>query len=827
MPALARLAALFGTLTWAHYRRKPGRLGLALLGGAVAVAVSTAIRSTNNRVIHSFSRSIENLSGKANLQLTQTGGIPADKLWELSWLWEKGYFSPYIQLETSWQRQRIDLYGFDFLGDRRIRQFNLTRNLAQGPLPQGLWVAQDSPLNGKKEVELVSGAQGRTFPLAGVIQGINGRLPPVGAAFVDLGELLGWHPRLSGLDIWVEQEALESVQARLAQVFPSARIVTVATQQKFTEEMLQAFQMNLGALGLIALLVSCYLVYNTLNISVLERRRDLNLLIALGAKDREIFTALMLEGLAFGVVGGLLGAWGGFVLSQLSYGEVSESLTNLFYLSDARLPFSDWRGPLGSFALGVVVCLGAAWHPARRAVKLQTAQGLNQRVSEFDPQGIKTATGLGLGLILVALAVAWAAVLGHNYRLGFVSIFAAVTGLSFLAPLVLAGLVRLTARGEGLGLFLRASIKGHLFKLSVAVAALAVSLSMAGSVAVMVHSFRATLVNWMETTIQADLYLKSESSDRSPAGELPPEVNRRLLAQPWVQETLQLYMTRAYLKDREVDLAGVEFAKGQYQKSVSFVEGGPESFKEALDHQGVLVSEVLAEKTGLHQGDRLELSGRSYQIYGVFRNYSSQRGLVYLDVELFGELYPGARPIGLAVFLGNRENVEKGQLLVRELLGDLRIDISRSRELKDRALEIFDQTFRMTKLLQWIAFGISILAVVASLSAMVLERKAELAILLALGAKPGLLHLALLAESWVIATAALLLAGAGAFDLSWMLIGVINRFSFGWTIVTELPWGELAETGVMIYLGAALAAWVPIRALGKTQPAQTLKSEGE
>ena len=827
MPALTRLAALFGTLTWAHYRHKPMRLGLAILGVAVAVAVSTAIRSTNNRVIHSFSRSIENLSGKANLQLTQTGGIPAEKLWELSWLWEKGYFSPYVQLETSWHRQRIDLYGFDFLGDRRIRQFNLAQDLSQDRNPKGLWVAQDSPLRGQREVELVWGGQGRSFPLAGVIEGINGRLPPVGAAFVDLGELLEWHPRLTGLDIWVEQGSLEEVQAKLAQVFPSARVVTVATKQRFTEEMLQAFQMNLGALGLIALLVSCYLVYNTLNISVLERRRDLNLLGALGAKDREIFLSLMVEGLFFGVVGGALGALGGFVLSRLSYGEVSESLTNLFYLSDARLPFQDWSGPLGSFALGVVVCLGAAWQPARRAVKQQTAQGLNQRVSEFDPQGIKKATFLSLGLILLSLAVAWAAVWGHDYRLGFVSIFLAVTGLSFLAPLVLAGLVRLSARGEGLGLFLRASIQGHLFKLSVAVAALAVSLSMAGSVAVMVHSFRATLVNWMDTTIHADLYLKSESSDRAPAGELPPEVNRRLLAQPWVEQTLQLYMTLAYLKDREVDLAGVEMAKGEYQSSLSFVEGGLESFQEALEQQGVLISEVLAEKTGLRRGDSLELAGRSFRIFGVFRNYSSQRGLVYLDLAVFGELFPGARPIGLAVFLKDRGQVEKGHLLVRELLGDLRIDVSRSRDLKAQALEIFDQTFRMTKLLQWIAFGISILAVVASLSAMVLERKAELAILLALGAKPGLLRLALLAESWVIATAALLLAGAGAFDLSWMLIGVINRFSFGWTIVTELPWGELAETGVMIYLGAALAAWVPIRALANAQPAQTLKSEAE
>ncbi|MDT8448228.1 MAG: FtsX-like permease family protein [bacterium] len=826
MPVIARLAALFGTLTWAHYKRKPGRLALAVLGVALAVAVSTAIRSTNDRVIHSFSSSIAHLSGKANLQLTQTGGIDAQRLWELNWLWDVGYFSPFIKLETSWNKQRVDLYAFDFLGDRRIRQYELSKTLKDQP-PKGLWVPQDSDLAGQDSVELVVGSQAHRLPLAGTIRAINGKLPPLGAAFVDLSEVLPWHPRLSGLDIWVEQNQLAEVQARLAESFPTARIVTVAAKQRFTSDMLEAFQMNLGALGLIALLVSCYLVYNAMNISVLERRRDLNVLAALGAKEREVFLALMLEGLFFGLLGGLLGAVGGWALSRLSYGEVSESLTNLFYLTDARLPYRDLSGPLGSMALGVAACLLAAWHPARRAVKFQTAQGLKQKISEFDPKGVVKATGLGLGLIGLALTVAWAAFASRSYWMGFISIFSAVTGLSFLAPLLLERLVALLARGDGLGLFLRASIRGHLFKLSVAVAALAVSLSMAGSVAVMVHSFRATLINWMETTIQADLYLKSESNDRSPAGELPPEVVQRLSAQPWVEATLQLYMTRAYLGEREVDLAGVEFAKANYQKSISFVSGSPQAFGEALEQGGVLISEVLAEKTGLGRGDALKLAGRNFEIFGVFRNYSSQRGLVYLDVGQYKALFPGAQAIGLAVFLSPGLDAQRGQLKVRELFKDLRIDISQSGQIKARALEIFDQTFRMTKLLQLIAFGISILAVVASLSAMILERKGELALLLALGAKPAMLRWALLTESWVIASAALLLASLGAFYLSWMLIDVINRFSFGWTIVTHIPWGELAETGLLILAGAALASLVPIRALAKAEPAQVLKSEGQ
>lgn len=827
MLALRRFAALFGALTWAHYKRKPGRLALAILGVAIAVAVSTAIRSTNERVIHSFARSIENLSGKANLQLSQTGGIRPERLWEVSWLWDYGFFSPYIKLETSWNHQRIDLYGFDFIGDRRIRQYELSGPKRQGPPEPGLWVPPDSPLAGLESAELIVGSKARRLPIAGVLKSINGRLPPVGAAFVDLGQLLPWTERISGLDIWVDSEALEAVRQRLQQTFPSAEVVTVTAKQRFTSEMLEAFQMNLGALGLIALLVSCYLVYNALNISVLERRQELNILGALGAKEREIFISLIIEGGFFGIVGGLIGALGGFGLSRLAYGEVSQSLTALFQVGDARLPYTDLSGPFGSFLLGLAVCLLAAWHPAKRAVALQTAQGLKNRVSEYEAKGVAKASLWGLGLVAGALAIAWLAFESEQFLLGFASIFSLVTGLSFLAPWVLSQLAERLGRGEGMGLFLRSSIKGHLFKLSVAVAALTVSLSMAGSVAVMVHSFRATLTNWLETTIQADLYLKSESNDRSPAGSLPLGLDERIKRQPWAKETLLLYQTQALLGQREVDLAGVELSKGDYQDSISWVQGGAESFGQALANRGVLISEVLAEKTGLEQGDQVNLAGQEFKVFGVFRNFSSQRGLVYLDVSVYRDLYPGAQPMGLAVYLTPNVGLEEAHLKLRQLLGDLRIDVARSADLKGRALDIFDQTFRLTKLLQLIAFGISVLAVVASLSAMVIERKGELALLSALGARSSKIAGALVLESLVIALSALLLASVGAFYLSWMLIDVINRFSFGWTIVTDIPWGELVQTGGLILLGAALAAVVPIQTLRRAELALVLKSEGE
>ena len=809
-----------------HHQQKWGRFLLTILGVIIAVAVSSAIRSTNDRVLHSFSRSLENLSGNSNLQLRQEGGMDLQQLWEVNYLWDYGSFSPFVQISMEHKGQSVELFAFDFLGDQQIRTFQTQSHVNQ-EMKFGLWLPIDSPLlQEKSPLSFVVAGKTVTFPVAGTLKGINGRLPPKGSAFIDLDQIRFLGLRISGLDIWVKNESLEAVKQRLQHQFPSAQVITLSNKQKFTEEMLSAFQMNLGALGLIALFVSSYLVYNSLNLAVLERRVDLNILCALGAHTKEIFWALITEGFLIGILGGAIGAVFGWLLSQYSYGEVSQSVTNLFHLQDARLPFFDWQGPLISWHLGILSCLAAAWLPAYRAMHVQTAAGLKNKVSEFQARkGIQAGLFGGLLLLVGCIFIG----IALFYRItwpGFAAIFFLLLGLSFLAPLCLMCVIYLLRSSQGVGLLVRSSLQSHLFKLSVAIAALTVSLSMAGSISMMVYSFRDTLTHWLDITLQADIYVKSESLSSTATGRLPLSLEAKIKDLPFVKTVLPLYLSRTYVHGLEVDLGANQFDQPEFQKTFRFLSQIKHPFQGAKNHQGLFISEVLAEKTGLTTGDGITLFGQLFTICAVYQNFSSQRGMIYLDRSTYLHHLPQSQPAGIGIYLKSGVEKQQALLALRSATEPLRLTYLFSQELKQKALSVFDQTFRLTRLLQAVAFGISILAVIASLSTIIIERRSELALLYALGARKPRVLLGLFAESLSLAGSALLLSSFGAWSLSWVLIQVINRFSYGWTILSVTPWFDLLQTAVLIILGALLATLGPVRILGQLKLDRLLNSKG-
>ena len=151
--------------------------------------------------------------------------------------------------------------------------------------------------------------------------------------------------------------------------------------------------------------------------------------------------------------------------------------------------------------------------------------------------------------------------------------------------------------------------------------------------------------------------------------------------------------------------------------------------------------------------------------------------------------------------------------------------MSLSTEIRGQAIRIFNQTFRLTYILQMIAGGIAALSAITTLTGLALERRREFATLQALGARPGLLDRAMAYKSQIIAWSALLIALPGSVLLSVLLIHVINRYSFGWTIVTAIPYADLIVAALAITILALGAALVPIRLIRKQNIARILKQD--
>ncbi|MBL8020302.1 MAG: FtsX-like permease family protein [Leptospirales bacterium] len=808
--------SILHAFTLRYYARHRLRFAICIVGLVAGVGVAAAINLTNTRIIDSFDSSLTTLSGQTTVSLEPMNGLAPSDLEQLRFAWDYGKFSPYFRTRLSINEQPVQLYGFDFLSETTVRHFemDLGEN-GKALLTPGLIVPEDSPLGKKSDtVHVILNGRRLSFPIVGIIRAVDGRLPPRNTAYVDIGHFALFKDRLTGVDFYVPEARKEELTQRLRTLFPYATIRTPNEQKQTTREMLSAFQLNLSALGVIALLVSAYLVYNTVNISVVQREGMLGVLLSLGASPRTIFLAVIFEGMFLGVLGGIPGCALGLVLSLIAHAEVTSTLTSVFRVDAGAAARIEIWPIMISFLIGVLASTLSAWVPAKRAVGLALTTARKQGRSDFKPAGVRFAWIGALAAIPMGIGMYALAILRERPEPGFGAVVAVIVCLSFASPLALLALSRvLRTIPSGATLLAAASTKQHLLKISVATAALALALSMAGSVTIMVASFRTTVEDWLRTVIVADLYLQAGSPESRAASLLDSRVPELLRRLTFVRGVVTLRSAPAFFRDQNIELAANNFTEAARIHGYSFSSGNSGDILVAERENGVLVSEVFANRFHAPRGSTIELFGKRLRVHAVYRNYASERGYILMDEKLFETIVGKRGPNSVAVYLKPDAAPAKAMLDIRRALPEFEISMDLSRDIRQKALAIFDQTFRLTYALQWIAGGIAALAVVTTLTGLVIERRRELTTLLALGATPGRIIFSMILESQVIAVGACVLAVPGSYVLAMILIQVINRYSFGWTIVADLSPYQIFPGFIAACLLSLVAALISVQNL--------------
>jgi putative ABC transport system permease protein len=637
--------------------------------------------------------------------------------------------------------------------------------------------------------------------------------------------------------------------------------------------MVRAFRVNLTALGLIALLVGVYFVYNTLSISVLRRRTDIGTVRALGASRHAVLCAFLAEGLVLGLVGSVAGAALGCVLAKAALVAVGGTATE-YYVPSAHPELRlDPRVLLSSIVFGTLASLASALAPALEAARVEPAATLRHgSVEASRRRAVRPLALAGAALLLLGAAATRPGPIGGLPLFGFLSILLLVLGASLLAPLavvVLARsatpLVRGPRKGRGnpgpgfpeyfsasagaakpllahegggprvTARIARANLTGSLSRTSVAVAALTMGISMMVAVAVMVGSFRSTVARWVEETLKADLFIAPEAGRSGPTfGRLPPEMLETLAKVPGVADMVVFVAFSATAPDGAPYLV----ASGRFDwlarhGNLPFVDGRASApvLEAARANGEALVSEPYALKFGKRRGDVVELPTPSgphpVRIAGVYTDYSSDRGTVTIDRSLFTRLYPlvtGATSV--AVTLAPGLDPEEGRRRVEAAMrGRWMLRVRTNATLRAVVLRIFDRTFAVTYALEAVAIAVAVLGVFNTLVALVLERRREIGLLRVLGASASRVAAAVRYEALAIGALGAGLGLAAGAAMSLVLVHVVNRQSFGWTIATRWPVGFLSAALLGVLATTLLAAGPPARLAAATNAAAVLKEE--
>jgi putative ABC transport system permease protein len=249
-----------------------------------------------------------------------------------------------------------------------------------------------------------------------------------------------------------------------------------------------------------------------------------------------------------------------------------------------------------------------------------------------------------------------------------------------------------------------------------------------------------------------------------------------------------------------------------------------------LTGEAVIVSEVLANRLKLGPGDSIPLltaSGpHSFRIAGVFYDYRTEGGGVWMDRAVFLKWWQDERINGVRLYLkepGRLAQVRES--LLKQFSDRYTLAVISHRELREQILRIFDQTFRVTYALEAIAILVAFLGIIHTSSILILFREKEFGILKALGTLAGQMRVMILTETGLMGFFSFLWGGLAGTLLSLILILVINKQSFGWTIQLHWSFGVYGQTLALILISSILAGLVPAAIALRTRMEQQIREE--
>ena len=856
---------LFRALVLGHAGNNRLRTAVTVIAVALGVAIALAIDLANATAVASFASSVNVISSRVDLQVLGVGrGFSDRTILRVERIAGVEYAAPTIEDSLVVGAKPGEPFSGEIL---RVLGVDLLRPLPQDAstattLPGEVAQQRDAPdpdelvnrhgalisqrvaaqlhLHRGSVLHALAGDRPVTLLVSGILpSGIAGLDSSV--VFVDIAtaqEIFEKIGLLDRIDLVVDPARLQSTSAAVRKVIPpGTRAIEPAVRTSEIKRMLQSFQLNLAALSYIALLVGAYLIYNTVAISVVQRRSEIGMLRALGATRGQVFRTFVGEGALFGVAGSAIGLLLGAVLAQFSVGAVSRTVDTLYVASHADHVVYDPLVLLKAFVVGVVLATLSAALPAIEAAATAPAlamreQGYEQRIPHFAPwAGLGGAAFLGAAWLLAKLP----AVDGLPL-FGYASGLAIIAGGSLFAPLAIVGLSRVAKALIGTrspaGEIAAANLGAALRRNSVAIASLGVAIAMMVSVAILIGSFRTTVVAWADDTLKADLFVKPLGlSDASYDARFSPDVATKIARVPGVEAVDTFRAISVPFRGRITTLAVTDFSAIAQRNKLRFIDA-PSAAQLEHDLPGsrdVMISEPFATRFDMQRGDRFTIDTPSgpvqFTVAGVYNDYSSDGGIFIVDVRTYRALFHDDSINSLAIYAKPGSDLSALRSRVIRAVLPLRIDAETTRELRSVVIAIFNRTFAITYALYIISITIAVLGVVSTLFALVLERRREIGLLRYLGLTTSAVQRMVYYEAGFIG----LLGGVGGalvgIMLAFLLIFVINRQAFGWLIELHMPYDFLAEAIALVIVAAVVAGIYPARVAARIRTAEALRSE--
>jgi putative ABC transport system permease protein len=766
---------LLNTISWRHARHHRVRTVLTFFGIVLGVAVIVAIAVVNRSLTTSFQSTIDQIAGKAVLQVTNGESGIAESLFptirDTPGVRDAAAAVEGFLPVASAPGERLYVYGVDLLTDSTIREhqfagssFAFDQALDFIAQPDSIALTESFsrrlrlPLGSR--LTLLTSRGKRDYTVRALLKE-QGTAKVFGGSFalMDLPvaqRTFGKEGKLDIVDLTVEEaEKIETVQQRLRKrISGAAEVERPGKRGEQIELLLTSFRVGLFFVSLIALFVGFFLIYNTVSVSVIQRKKEIGTLRCLGMKRGELLRLILAEALLLALAGSCAGVVVGWLLARVALLSVGETVRNLFSLVDLVGSALSSRDLALALSSGVAVAMFAALHPALEAIRVSPLENARQAAWRPANRG-RTSWANRLGLLCLIISPTLLALASsadgsvERFSVGVLGMLVFLLSLAFFCPAIISYAVRWfwqsTLRLPGLtwveARLASDSLRRNPVRSGITVATLVISLAAIFTIAAFVNSVRGSLLAWVDQMVTADLIVSSGARTAGPKNvPLKEDLLPELKEIPGVKIVDLYRLIRSSYRGKPILIESFSARESAGVRSLPMADGdGAQALREMGDGTGVIISESFQSKFGKGTNDAIELLTPSgliaFKVIGVYVDYSSDSGSVLLDRALYKKYWKDELLDAFDLWLEPGADEQLVIQTIRTNYGEpYQLFISTHRELRDAVVRIMEQSFVVNYAVEIVAVIVAIFSVINALLASILDRAREIGVLRAIGA---------------------------------------------------------------------------------------------
>jgi putative ABC transport system permease protein len=835
---------------------------LFILGVALGVAMIIAIDVANGSARQAFSLSTQSVTGSATHQIIGgPAGLSTDLYRQirvdLGVRRSAPVIDEYVRVREL-DNRALRMFGVDAFAEAPFRDYltnveidsDNTSDQGFGAIQQ--FIAQPNTIIiASTMAERYNVTIGDTVTIRAATVTVNGLLNPTDAAseqavddliLADIAtaqEIVGTPGRINRIDLNLVPENADAIISQIQPLLPDgARVGPVSGSDNTLAQMTEAFELNLQALSLLALVVGVFLIYNTVTFSVVQRRHVLGVLRSLGTTRRQIFVLILGEAALLGLVGTIMGLGLGVIFGRAAVALVAQTISDLYFVVNVVTvnvePFTLVKGA----AVGVFASVGAAIIPAVSATRTPPAGTMRRSDQEQVAQKLVPYVTVA-AIVMVIIGLLLLSLPTDSVEVSFGGLFAIVVGGAFFTPIVLIGLMRLFTPLTGaifgvVGRMAPRAVSRSLSRTSIAVAALTVAISVIVGVSVMIASFRSTVDDWLQTTLGSDVYVSPPLLTANQATvDVEPEIRDVIRTVPGVASISAARAVTVIAPDYPdlppVNLQAVD-SDIATDRRFAWNNAPDGDYRAALEAGQIMVSEPFAFRRDITQDDNTitlltDEGPVTFAVMAVFYDYSTDQGRIYMANNVYRQYYDDPYISSVGISITDDADIDAVVDDLRVALQGYDLQVQPNRELRSGVFEVFDNAFAITVALRLLATVVAFIGILSALLALQLENTRQYGVMRATGMTPRQLWQFTLVQTGLMGVVAGILAIPIGLALALVLLFVINVRSFGWTMDFYWVPSEFIEAFLVAVVAALVAGIYPAFRATRIGTARALRSE--